>query len=166
MRDGTSRLAPILALCAAPAFANDCDWKPDGVAVIAATHHVDAQREFDEGLIPRGVGLVWECGKFDAGFAAFRNSFGNPGFGYAVTTDYVTLQMGDVSIKPTLGWNYYPEQETAALRKSGGLFPMAGLQVSYEMDAGDLWLRWYPSPIREGADSFDALLVAGATWRF
>ena len=155
-----TRLAPIIALCASPAFA--CDLRPDGAAVILGTHHVNAQRTYDEGIAPRGVALTWRCETLEAGAAAFRNSFGNAGFSFSATSDRLTLGAGGIEVTPTLGWNYYPEQETQALRDSNGFFPMAGLQVSY----GHAWLRWYPSAVRDGADSFDSLLVAGFGWRF
>jgi len=150
-------------LAASPAAACTL-MAPDGGAVILGTHHVNATDDFDEGLGLRGLTLNWDCQSVETSFAVFRNSFGNLGTG--VSARFTDWRLGNdtLSLSPVVGLNWYPEEETARLRRSNGFFPLAGVQTTLDLGRSDLWLSWYPAYKSKDVGSFDSLLVAGISW--
>ena len=153
-----------------------CSIMPDKLNLITYTHHLNAENPdiFDEGLNPRGLALGWDCAPWQPYFAVYDHSMQGFGLGYtlSLTHDAFTYENGPLSIGPVAGISWYPDEPTALLRETNGLFPMIGLSVDYEIfEDVSLIVNYYPSglypsKLKDDAFSFEGLIVGMISWDF
>lgn len=172
-----------LTLAATSVAADPNDLTPDSGFVIGWTHHLNATPKqvgwtdrgdrvyadrFDEGLDLRGGGLGWDLTYGQINVSGYRQSIPDGGNGYTVA--YITpALLADSGLSAHLVGqiNYYPEMPTQALKDVGGVFATFGVSMRYEHESGaGVFLNVYPTGARSNDVHFDALYVAGMSWRF
>lgn len=114
-----TRLAPILALLAAPAAAD-----PDRVTLLLGAHHVAARLPFEE--VNPGVILTWDRDPLDWSFGAWRNSFGQPTVAALAEWPLIT---GDLTVGLVGGLALYPGDGRHFAVHGGDWVPLAGLHL-------------------------------------
>lgn len=152
---------PLIALLATAACAQAV---PDRASVIVHTTHVNARvpQNFDEGTGARGVIATYETPAGEVSYSIYDHSFHGNALGYSVgfQPEALTLRYGDFSGGLVGVVSRYPDEPTAALEATNGFFGMAGVNLRYDLGRVHVGATVFPSAIRDGVYSFDALAMA------
>lgn len=124
---------------------------PDRVSFLLGSHHVNAQRDFQE--FNPGVFLTWERGlSYSAG--AYYNSY--KGVSPIVAVGYDVQVARDFDVGAFFAVAVYPGDGDEFKVSAGDVVPLVGLQARYQ----NVFVQFIPSD----GEALDALFAFGLTF--
>ena len=141
--------AAAIAATACPAFADNCEvMKPDGIAVLLGSNHVNAREEFNE--FNPGVFISWRCDLVNTRLGLHKNSFSNPAASATFTSDLVSLSAGGFNAHPFFGFAHYPTTGREMPISVGGsdLIVIGGIEFTH--DDIPVFVQYLPGDMKLG----------------
>ncbi|WP_106743901.1 hypothetical protein [Yoonia maritima] len=142
-------VAAVIAATANPLFAENCEiMKPDGIAVLLGSHHVNAQQDFDE--FNPGIFVSWNCDIASIRLGVHRNSFSNIATSATFTSDFISLSAGGFHVHPFVGIAHYPQTGSDTPISVGGsdIIGIGGLEFTH--DKIPVFVQYLPGDIELG----------------
>ncbi|PRY80159.1 hypothetical protein CLV80_1019 [Yoonia maritima] len=135
--------AVALTTIASPIFAENCEiLKPDGIAVLIGSNHINAQQDFDE--FNPGIFVSWDCDMASTRLGVHKNSFSKVAASATFTSDFVSISAGGFYVHPFIGFAHYPNTGSDTPVSVGGSDIIAIGGIEFTHDKIPLFIQYLP----------------------